>query len=49
MAGEINSVGFAYDAHNINVMSASIEVFCERTERALQTWQFKVHAAITQA
>jgi hypothetical protein len=49
MAGEINSVGFAYDAHNINVMSASIEIFCERTERALQTWQLKVHAAITQA
>ena len=44
---EIGSVGFAYDAHNINVMSASLEIFCERTERALAVWQLKIHAAIT--
>jgi hypothetical protein len=49
MAGEVGSVGYAYDAHNINVMSASIEIFCERTERAFEAWQLKVHAAITQA
>jgi hypothetical protein len=49
MAGEINSVGFAYDAHNVNVLSLSIEIFCERTERAFGAWQLKVHAAITQA
>lgn len=49
LAGEINSIGFAYDAHGINVLSASIEIFCERTARAVTTWQLKTHAAITQA
>jgi hypothetical protein len=49
MAGEIGAIGFAYDAHNVHVLSASVEIFCERTERAYQAWQLKVHAAITQA
>jgi hypothetical protein len=48
MAGQVGSVGFAYDAHDVNVMSASIEIFCERTELAFAAWQLKVHAAITQ-
>jgi hypothetical protein len=49
MAGEIGSVGVAYDAHHVQVMSAAIEIFCTRTERAMTAWQLKTHAAITQA
>ena len=49
MAGEVGSIGFAYDAANVKVLSASIEIFCERTERRYQEWQLKTHAAITQA
>jgi hypothetical protein len=49
LAGETGSIGFAYDTHLIHVHSASIEIFCERTERAYQAWQLKTHAAITQA
>jgi hypothetical protein len=49
MAGEIGSVGVAYDAHHVQVMSASIGIFCTRTERAMTVWQLKTHAAITQA
>jgi len=49
MAGEVGSIGFAYDAHKVHMLSASIEIFCERTERHYQEWQLKTHAAITQA
>ena len=49
MAGEVGSLGVAYDAYHVRVMSASIEVFCVRTERAMTAWRLKTHAAITQA
>jgi hypothetical protein len=49
MAGEVGSVPFAYDAYQVETMAATVEIFCERTERAFAAWQLKVHAAITQA
>ena len=49
MSGEIGSVAFAYEAYQIENLAATIEIFCERTERAFAAWQLKVHAAITQA
>lgn len=49
MSGEVGSVAFAYEAYQIENLAATIEIFCERTERAFASWQLKVHAAITQA
>jgi hypothetical protein len=49
MAGEIGSVAFGYEAYQVENFTATIEIFCERTERAFATWQLKVHAGITQA
>jgi hypothetical protein len=48
MAGEIGSVAYAYDAYQVEVFAATIEIFCERTDRAYKAWQLKMHAAITQ-
>jgi hypothetical protein len=48
MAGEIGSVAFAYEAYQIELLAATVEIFCERTERAYTMWQLKAHAAITQ-
>jgi hypothetical protein len=48
MAGEVGSVAIAYDAYQIELMALTIEIFCERTERAYKAWQLKTHAAITQ-
>jgi len=48
MSGEIGSVPIAYEAYQIELLAATVEVFCERTERAFAAWQLKTHAAITQ-
>jgi hypothetical protein len=48
MSGEIGSVPFAYEAYQVEMLAATVEIFCERTERAYAAWQLKVHAAITQ-
>lgn len=48
MAGEIGSVAFAYEAYKVELIAGTIEIFCERTERAFTSWQLKTHAAITQ-
>lgn len=49
MAGELGSLPIAYDAHGVEELAATIEVFCTRTDTAWKAWQLKVHAAITQA
>jgi hypothetical protein len=49
MAGEVGSVAFAYNVHEIETLAANIEIFCERTETAFTAWQLKTHAGITQA
>lgn len=48
MASEVGSVAFAYHAKQVRTIAATIEIFCERTDRALKTWQLKTHAALTQ-
>jgi hypothetical protein len=48
MAGEIGSVAIAYDGYDVELMAATVEIFCERTELAFAAWQLKVHAAITE-
>jgi hypothetical protein len=48
MSGEVGSVSVAYYGHGIRDLAATVEVFCERTERAMKAWQLKTHAAITQ-
>jgi hypothetical protein len=49
MAGEVGSVAFAYEAHEVETIAANIEIFCERTPTAFAAWQLKTHAGITQA
>ena len=49
LASETGAVGFASNARKVRLHAATIEIFCERTLRAFQAWQLKVHAAITQA
>ena len=48
MSGEIGSVPIAYEAYQIELLAATVEIFCERTERTYAAWQLKIHAAITQ-
>lgn len=48
MAQEVGSVSLAYDAKQISQLSATVEIFCERTDRAMVAWQLKTHAAIVQ-
>lgn len=49
MAGEVGSVPIAYRAYRVRGLAATIEIFCERTDRAYDAWQLKTHAAITLA
>ena len=48
MASEVGSVAFAYHARQVRAIAATIEIFCERTDRAMKSWQLKTHAALTQ-
>ncbi|RNM13919.1 hypothetical protein [Nocardioides pocheonensis] len=48
MSGEVGSVAFSYMTHGIRDFAATVEVFCERTARAVKAWQLKAHDAITQ-
>src|SRR5205823_8123549 len=48
MAHEVGSVAIAVDAYQVEQLAATVEIFCERTSRAFESWQLKVHAAITQ-
>ena len=41
MAGEVGSVAIAYEAYKIELLALTIEVFCERTERAFTAWQLR--------
>jgi hypothetical protein len=47
MAGEVGSVSIASLAYKVRGYAATIEIFCERTQRAFQAWQLKTHDAIT--
>jgi hypothetical protein len=46
MSGETGSVPIAYEAYQVEMLAATVEIFCERTERAVQAWQIKTHGAI---
>lgn len=49
MSDEIGSVPLAYEAYQVELLAATVEIFCERTERAMEAWQIKMHGAILQA
>jgi hypothetical protein len=49
MADEVGSVAISFETGKMEEISANIEIFCYRTERAMAVWQLKMHAAITQA
>jgi hypothetical protein len=48
MDAEVGGVSIAYYVRQIRELAATVEIFCERTGRALKAWQLKTHAAITQ-
>lgn len=48
LSGEVGSLPIAYLAYQVELIAATIEIFCTRTDRALQIWQLKIHGAITQ-
>ncbi|MCS0500446.1 hypothetical protein [Protaetiibacter mangrovi] len=48
MAGEVGSVSISTFGWKLRDFAATIEIFCERTERAMLTWRLKTHAALTQ-
>lgn len=48
MAGEVGAVSIAYFAYKVRDLAATIEIFCQRTARAMKAWQLKTHAALTQ-
>lgn len=48
LSGETSSVPVAYLAYQIELIAATVEVFCVRTDQALKAWQLKTHGAITQ-
>ncbi len=47
LSQEVGAISFAYYAKQVRLLAATIEIFCERTERAMKAWQLKTHAAIT--
>jgi hypothetical protein len=49
MANETTSVPVAYIAFKTSLLSATIEIFCQVTDRAVMAWKLKTHAAISQA
>ncbi len=49
MAGETGALPIAFDMWHIETYSMTIEIFCERTEHAMQAWRLKTFAAIEQA
>ena len=48
LADEVSSLPIAYLAYKVELIAVTIEVFCARTDRALDQWKLKTHAAITQ-
>jgi hypothetical protein len=49
MDNETGSVGIGLKAFRAEVFTASIELNCKRTQRALDEWKLKTHGAILQA
>lgn len=49
MAGETGSLPIAFDMYKVEAYSMTIEIFCQRTEHAMQAWRLKTFAAIEQA
>lgn len=48
MAGEVGAVSVATYGWKLRDFAATVEIFCERTARAMTAWQLKTHAALTQ-
>src|SRR5207249_3112934 len=49
LSGEEGTLSAGLFAANINAATISLEILCERTDRAFQVWQEKAYAAIAQA
>ncbi|MFM0389281.1 hypothetical protein [Paraburkholderia dipogonis] len=48
LTGETGSVAFGYFAYKVELLAGSVEIYCQRTDRGLQVWKLKTHAAILQ-
>jgi hypothetical protein len=49
MANEVGVVGVALKTFRVDVFAATFEIYCQRTQRALDEWKLKTHSAISQA
>jgi hypothetical protein len=49
MHGETGLVPVAFDSYEIETYAATVEIFCERTQHALEAWRVKTFAAIMEA
>jgi len=49
MAGETGTLPLAFDMIQVETYAMTVEVFCQRTARALDAWRLKTHATILQA
>jgi hypothetical protein len=49
MNNETGTVPVSYDAFEIESFAFTVEVFCQRTQQALETWRLKTFAAIEEA
>jgi len=49
MDGETGTVPIAFDNYQVEAYSMTVEIFCERTQFALEQWALKTFAAIEEA
>ena len=47
--GELDSIPFGLQTWKVSGIGATVEVKCQRTERALMKWRHETHAKLTQA
>ena len=48
MADEVGSVSISTFGWKLRDFAATVEIFCERTQRAMTAWQLKTHGALIQ-
>ncbi|MDR5796472.1 hypothetical protein QCE49_24100 [Caballeronia sp. LZ008] len=49
MQERTGSVAVSFEGKKVFAYAVNLEILCQRTDRAMQVWQQKMHAAITQA
>lgn len=49
MAKETGSIPLSFAAYQVEFYAMNVEIFCQRTEQALDSWRLKTHATILEA